>query len=56
MSQSDIDGALGLANRAPLWLLPLRELMSVAVMLASYGGRQVDWRGHTLQAEGFDPR
>jgi ceramide glucosyltransferase len=51
-----IDRALALANRTPLWLLPLRELMSVAVMLASYAGRQVDWRGHTLQAEGFDPR
>jgi hypothetical protein len=25
-------------------------------MVASYAGRQVDWRGHTLQAEGFDPR
>ena len=51
-----IDRALGLANRTPLWLLPLRELMSVAVMAASYAGRQVDWRGHTMQAEGFDPR
>ena len=51
-----IDQALDLAKRTPLWLLPLRELMSVAVMLASYAGRQVDWRGHTLQAEGFDPR
>jgi ceramide glucosyltransferase len=50
------DRALGLANRSPVWLLPLRELMSVAVMVASYAGRQVDWRGHTLQAEGFDPR
>ena len=48
--------ALDLASRSPLWLLPLRELMSVAVMAASYAGRQVDWRGHTLQAEGFDPR
>ena len=51
-----IDQALALANRTPLWLLPLRELMSVAVMAASYAGRQVDWRGHTMQAEGFDPR
>jgi ceramide glucosyltransferase len=51
-----IDRALDLANRTPLWLLPLRELMSVAVMLASFTGRQVDWRGHTMQAEGFDPR
>jgi ceramide glucosyltransferase len=51
-----MERTLRLANRSPLWLLPLRELMSVAVMLVSYAGRQVDWRGHTLQAEGFDPR
>jgi ceramide glucosyltransferase len=51
-----VDRALGLAKRTPFWLLPLRELMSVAVMAASYAGRQVDWRGHTLQAEGFNPR
>jgi ceramide glucosyltransferase len=51
-----VDRALGLANRTPLWLLPPRELMSVAVMVASYAGRRVDWRGHTLEAEGFDPR
>jgi ceramide glucosyltransferase len=49
-----IDKALGLANRSPLWLLPVRELMSVAVMAASYAGRRVSWRGHTLQAEGFN--
>ena len=51
-----IDRALALANRTPLWLLPLRELMSVAVMAASYAGRRVEWRGHTLEAEGFNPR
>jgi ceramide glucosyltransferase len=51
-----VDKALGLAKRSPLWLLPLRELMSIGVMVASYGGRQVDWRGQTLRAEGFDPR
>ena len=51
-----IDRALALANRTPLWLLPLRELMSVVVMAASYTGRRVEWRGHTLEAEGFKPR
>jgi ceramide glucosyltransferase len=51
-----IDRSLALANRAPVWLLPLRELMSVAVMIASYAGRAVDWRGHTMQAEGYHPR
>jgi ceramide glucosyltransferase len=51
-----VDRALGLAFRTPLWLLPVRDLMSVAVMMASYAGRRVEWRGHTMQAEGFDPR
>jgi hypothetical protein len=40
-----------LAFSCPIWLLPLRDVMSVAVMLASYGGRQVDWRGHGLHAD-----
>ncbi|HLW78155.1 MAG TPA: bacteriohopanetetrol glucosamine biosynthesis glycosyltransferase HpnI [Terriglobia bacterium] len=56
LAARETDNALALANRSPLWLLPLRELMSVAVMAASYAGRRVDWRGHTLEAEGFDPR
>jgi ceramide glucosyltransferase len=51
-----VDRALGLANRTPLWLLPVRDLMSVLVMIASYASRRVDWRGHTMQAEGFNPR
>jgi ceramide glucosyltransferase len=46
----------GQASRSSLWLLPVRELMSVAVMLASYAGREVEWRGHRLQAEGLTPR
>lgn len=41
----------GLAFPPPLWLLPLRDLMSVAVMIASYGGRRVAWRGYTLDAD-----
>ncbi len=41
----------GLAFRAPLWLLPVRELLSVAVMLTSYAGRAVDWRGEALHAD-----
>jgi ceramide glucosyltransferase len=40
-----------LAFRCPVWLLPLRDIMSVGVMLASYGGRQVEWRGHGLRAD-----
>jgi ceramide glucosyltransferase len=44
-----IDATLGLAMAIPLWLLPLRDAMSVAVILASYGGNRVAWRGHVLQ-------
>jgi ceramide glucosyltransferase len=46
-----IDRALGLAFRPPLWLLPVREALSVGVVLASYAGMRVDWRGQTLQAD-----
>jgi ceramide glucosyltransferase len=40
-----------LAFCCPVWLLPLRDVFSVAVMVASYGGRQVDWRGQGLHAD-----
>jgi ceramide glucosyltransferase len=40
-----------LAFRCPVWLLPLRDVLSVAVMLTSYAGKQVDWRGHSLHAD-----
>jgi len=47
-----IDRSLGLAFHTPVWLLPGRELMSVAVMAVSYAGLEVEWRGHRLIAEG----
>jgi ceramide glucosyltransferase len=40
-----------LAFSCPVWLLPLRDILSVVVMLASYAGRRVNWRGHFLQAD-----
>lgn len=43
--------AQGLAFPCPVWLLPLRDLISVGVMLASYAGRRVEWRGHHLTAD-----
>ncbi len=44
-----IDALLGLTTAVPVWLLPLRDLLSVAVILASYGGSEVAWRGHVLR-------
>ncbi len=40
----------GLATRAPIWLLPLRDLLSLAVLLASFAGDRVEWRGTVLHA------
>jgi ceramide glucosyltransferase len=37
-----------LATRVPIWLFPLRDLMSMTVLVASHAGRRVVWRGHTL--------
>ena len=44
-----IDALLGLTTAVPVWLLPVRDLLSVAVILASYGGSEVAWRGHVLR-------
>jgi len=48
----------GAAFACPVWLLPLRELMSVAVMLTSYASRRVEWRGQVMTADtpGRSPR
>ncbi len=49
LASCGIDAALGLATVVPIWLLPIRDLLSVMVILASYGGRKVAWRGHVLR-------
>ena len=46
-----IDRALGLAIPLPVWLLPLRDVLFVAVMAASFLGDQVEWRGHAMRAD-----
>jgi ceramide glucosyltransferase len=43
-----IDRRLALAPAAPLWLLPLRDLLSVALVVASYHGGKVKWRGQVV--------
>jgi ceramide glucosyltransferase len=42
---------VGYAVTSPAWLLPVRDLLSVVVLLASFAGRRVDWRGHDLIAD-----
>lgn len=46
-----IDRALGLATKAPVWLLPLRDLMSITVILASFASNRVEWRGEVLRVD-----
>ena len=53
-----IDAALSRRFAVPrqkglLLLLGLRDCLSVTVVAASFMGRNVVWRGHVLQAEGF---
>ena len=40
-----------LAFPCPIWLLPFRDLLSIAIFAASYAGRGVDWRGHHMIAD-----
>jgi ceramide glucosyltransferase len=54
-----LDARLGLAKSAlatpaPLWLLPLRDLMSILIMLASVGSDRVVWRGNEMHADHAD--
>jgi ceramide glucosyltransferase len=39
-------------RRTPAWLLPLRDVLSVAEIVASFFGTEVVWRGRTLYAGG----
>jgi ceramide glucosyltransferase len=43
------------ACSCPVALLPLRDFLSVAVMVTSYAGRRVEWRGHHLHAQAAPP-
>ncbi len=45
----------GLASAVPIWLLPLRDLLSVAVVVASYASDQVRWRGQVLNVGVMPP-
>jgi ceramide glucosyltransferase len=50
LTANQIDRALGLQIATPIWVLPLRDVVSVMVMLASYQNDQVQWRGQTMRA------
>jgi ceramide glucosyltransferase len=37
--------------RRRIWLLPLRDLLSFFVWLASFGVNRIEWRGNTFTLE-----
>ena len=45
-----VDRSLGLAPTLAIWWMPLRDLLSVTVIIASYRTDRVAWRGQTLRA------
>jgi hypothetical protein len=56
-----VDRTLGLTRRGLAvppspWLLPLRDILSMAIALASYFGDRVEWRGQTLLTGRTHPR
>ncbi len=50
-SARGIDHALALTPRAPVALLPLRDLLSVAAVVMSFAGDKVYWRGEVVVVE-----
>lgn len=45
-----VESALGLPP-PPLWLVPVRDLLSVAVLILSFCGTSVTWRNHKFRVE-----
>ena len=45
-----VEKAFGVAS-GPLWLLPIRDMLSMSVFLASFFGQKVAWRGARLKVE-----
>ncbi|MBC7799170.1 MAG: bacteriohopanetetrol glucosamine biosynthesis glycosyltransferase HpnI [Gemmatimonadaceae bacterium] len=49
LANTGIDRVLGLSPAAGFWCLPLRDIMSITIMLASLRSDRVAWRGQTLR-------
>ena len=45
-----IDYRLGLKN-VPLWLMPVRDILSFGIVLTSFCGRKIEWRGHAMHVQ-----
>lgn len=45
------EASLTVGRAESLWLIPLREVLSFVVWVASYSGRQVEWRGQRFAVD-----
>ena len=52
-----IDHMLGLTRLSPtlVWLLPLRDAISLCVVAGTYLGSEVEWRGQTMRVRRLNP-
>lgn len=50
LAATGIDRMLQLESAVPIWLLPVRDMLSVTVILLSYGSDNVQWRGQMMSA------
>jgi ceramide glucosyltransferase len=50
-----LDRALRVASPLTIWCLPLRDLLSMAVLVASYGSDRVTWRGQEHRVTRLSP-
>ena len=48
-----LDRQLHTAGRLPMWALPFRDVLSVAMMVASYWSNRVAWRGQEYRVTSF---
>ena len=53
LAAAAVDRALRCRSLSSSWLLPLRDMMSAAIVLASYCGTRVVWRGHSMRVAGY---
>ena len=51
VAAQQVDRLLHLPSAAPVWLMPLRDLICVALIVASYRGGKVRWRGQVVEVD-----
>ena len=56
LAAGGVDADLALARGTPIWLLPIRDLLSLGMVAASFTGNKVVWRDQVMRASGKGAR